>query len=149
MRLVSSNRENYQHISYFLEIPSTYTRRGPEGASSGFGLWTKTLLGQWNQLYRSASTSESRSYFEMNYTGTNQQVRSEVESADHSSFRWQDSWGAFCNISKTIARVSSGFKLEKHLVLLFSSVWKPDETRRTSFWHYLCNKENKFKLSFE
>ena len=28
-RLVASNRENYQHISYFLEIPCMYTRGDP------------------------------------------------------------------------------------------------------------------------
>ena len=27
-------------------------------------------------------------------------------------------------------------------ILLFSSVWKPDETRSTSFWDYFSNKEN-------
>ena len=35
------------------------------------------------------------------------------------------------------------------MVLLFSSVWKPDEAQSTSFWNYFSNKENLFKLSFE
>ena len=53
------------------------------------------------------------------------------------------------NISKTSASVSSGFQTRenwwKHeaagrVLLLFSSVWNPDETRSTSFWNYFSNK---------
>ena len=54
-------------------------------------------------------------------------------------------------ISKTSVRVSSGFQTQENVwdqvvagrvVLLFSSVWKPDETRSTSFWNYFANAEN-------
>ena len=52
--------------------------------------------------------------------------------------------GILCTISKTSARVSSSFQTRENIwnheaagrvVLLFSSVWKPDETRSTSFWN--------------
>lgn len=35
------------------------------------------------------------------------------------------------------------------VVLMFSSVWKPVETRSTIIWNYFSNKESKFKLLFE
>lgn len=35
------------------------------------------------------------------------------------------------------------------VVLLFSSVWKPDETRSTSFCDYFSNKENKWVFSIQ
>ena len=53
-----------------------------------------------------------------------------------------------CTISKTSASVSSGFQTRenwwKHetagrVLLLFSSVWNPDETGSTSFWNYFSN----------
>ena len=60
-------------------------------------------------------------------------------------------------ISKTSARVSSGFQTRGNIwdheaagrvVLLFSSLWKPDETRSTSFWNYFSNKKNRSSCHF-
>lgn len=54
-----------------------------------------------------------------------------------------------CTISKTSARVSSGFQMQKkhfnhkaagQVILLFLSIWKPDETRSTSFLSQFCKE---------
>ena len=73
---------------------------------------------------------------------------------------WNPGWNSgLRNVSKTSASVSSGFQTRenwwKHeaagrVLLLFSSVWNPDETRSTSFWNYLELQQRKLvKLSFE
>ena len=60
-------------------------------------------------------------------------------------------------ISKTSVRVSSGFQTRENtwnheaagrVVLLFSSVWKPDETRSTSFWNNFSNKKIRSSCNF-
>ena len=46
-----------------------------------------------------------------------------------------------CFIGFPNARIIWNHEAAGRVVLLFSSVWKPDETRSTSFWNYFSNKE--------
>ena len=55
------------------------------------------------------------------------------------------------NISKTIASVLSGFQTREkfYCFLLFSSVWKPDETRGTRFLKLLLQQRKLFIYLFQ
>ena len=67
---------------------------------------------------------------------------------------WTAAWtySFFCNISKTSASVSTRENWWKHeaagrVLLLFSSVWNPDETRSTSFLKLLL-QQKKISLNY-
>ena len=103
--------------------------------------------GHWGQLVRSQLDQKKQAMYTLTY-----EIQTQTTVIYH--YREQSLEGSFfsaiwSNISKTSASVSSGFQTRenwwKHeaagrVLLLFSSVWNPDETRSTSFWNYFSNK---------